>query len=181
MSRAFVKEDAPSEAVVVPPRAPLPPDTPNQVTARGLALLEAELAHLQTERSQAAGIEDERDRARQLALVDGSLSALRERLASAAVVPPPDALTPGALTKVVFGTQVTVRTLSGKFAGEVRRFTLVGVDEAGNDDAVGDEMSVAFTAPIAQALLGRRVGEQVEFEVAKKTQVLEIVALERPQ
>ena len=168
MSRAFVKEDAASEEVIVPPRAPLPPDNPNYVTPRGLELLEAELAQLQAERADLKPTEgEERGQARQLALVDGQLEALNERLASAEVVTP-DPET----DEVAFGVSVTVRVLNGKFAGEERRFTIVGVDEAGDDEAL-----VAFTAPIAQTLLGCEVGDEGKLEVAGNTQRLEVVAL----
>ena len=168
MSRAFVKEDAPSEDVVIPPRAPLPPDSPNLVTPRGLELLTAEHAKLETERAGLQPTEgEERDQARQLALIDGQLAALNERLASAEVV------AASAKDEVAFGTTVTVRVLNGKFAGEKRTFTLVGVDEAGDDEAL-----VAFTAPIAKALLGCKVGDKGRLEVGRNTQRLEVVALD---
>lgn len=164
MSRAFIKEDAASEDVIVPPRAPLPPGTPNTVTPRGMALLQAELAELKAQHAEVQASGD----ARELALAAGRLEALRERLASAKVAPPPDP----ASDEVAFGSSVTVRTLSGKFTGEERRFTIVGVDEA-----EGDETRVAFTAPIAQALLGHKVGEKVKLNVGRLEQLLEIVAL----
>ena len=168
MSRAFVKEDAPSEDVVIPPRAPLPPDSPNLVTPQGLELLEVELNQLQAERAELQPTEgEERDQARQLAVIDGQLEALNERLASAEVVAPSDA------DEVAFGTTVTVRVLNGKFAGEERSFAIVGVDEAGDDEAL-----VAFTAPIARALLGCKVGDEGKLEIAGKTQRLEVVSLE---
>ena len=168
MSRAFVKEDAPSENVVIPPRAPLPPDSPNLVTSRGLELLNTEHAKLEAERADLQPTEgEERDQARQLALIDGQLAALNERLTSAEVVTPTSDT-----DEVAFGTTVTVRVLNGKFAGEERTFTIVGVDEAGDDEAL-----VAFTAPIAKALLGCKVGDEGRLEVGKNTQRLEIIAL----
>ena len=53
MSKAFTDEETAGPEPVVPPRAPLPPGVPNYVTARGLALLRAELASLQAERAKA--------------------------------------------------------------------------------------------------------------------------------
>ena len=46
MSRAFLKDDAVQDAVLIPPRAPLAPGAVNYVTARGLGLLRAELESL---------------------------------------------------------------------------------------------------------------------------------------
>ncbi|CAN5777375.1 GreA/GreB family elongation factor [soil metagenome] len=170
MSRAFVKEDAPSEDVFVPTRAPLPPDSPNLVTPKGLALLEAELTELQTHRAALKEVEGERERARQQAIADGQIAELQQRLASAEVTPP---LEPDSLT-VAFGSRVTVRVLNGKFAGEERTFGIVGVDEAGDDETL-----VAFTAPIARALLGCRLGDRAELTVASTEQVLEVIDLGR--
>ena len=70
--------------VVVPPRAPLPADTPNLVTPRGLALLRAELAELEAlhAEKQRASLSTH-ESARELAIVDGQLAPLRTRLDSA--------------------------------------------------------------------------------------------------
>ncbi len=170
MSRAFVKDDASNERIIVLPRASLPPGAPNYVTSRGMALLRAELADLTAERARLqADEQDEAERARQLAVVRERLEALAERVASAEVValhdPPPD--------EVAFGATVTVRTLSGKFAGEERRFTIVGVDEA-----AALEACVAFTAPIACALLGCKLGDEARLQTAGSVQVLKVVALD---
>ena len=52
MSRAFLKEDTSGERPVIPPRAALPPGTPNYVTPRGLEKLREELAGMETERTR---------------------------------------------------------------------------------------------------------------------------------
>ena len=127
MSRAFVKEDASSEEVIIPARAPLPAGTPNHVTPRGMALLEAEFAELTADQARLQrGDEDEAQRARKLAAVGGRIDELRDRLASALLVDSSEA----PAGEVRFGATVTVQTLSGKFAGEENRLTIVGVDEA---------------------------------------------------
>jgi transcription elongation factor GreB len=168
MSKAFVKDDAHDE-VIVAARPPLPPGTPNYVTARGLSLLEAEREALLAERSRlqsAAG--DDLERARGLAAVAERLEALTERLGSAQLLRPD----PARRAEVGFGSTVTTRALSGRFAGEEQRFTITGVDEA-----AGDDTRVAFSAPIARALQGRRLGEQVTMKMPRGEQTLEIVAL----
>lgn len=159
MSRAFIKEDASGEEVIVPSRAPLPPGTPNLVTPRGYALLEAELAGLMAERERVSSDP------RKLAVVQGRIEALEERLSMAQVIAPDS----GPQNEVRFGATVTVRTA----AGEERRLSIVGVDEA--DATTG---RVAFTAPIARALMGRRVGEEARLKTARGEQVLKIVGLE---
>lgn len=173
MSKAFLRDDAPDEHIVVTARPPLPPGTPNYVTPRGLQLLQAELAELSAERARLQGDHsdahagDAPQQARDLGVVQERLDGLRERLSSAQLV---DALEarPG---EVGFGATVTARTLSGKFAGEENRFTVVGVDEA-----AGDETRVAFTAPIARALMGHKVGEQAQMQTTRGRQLLEVVA-----
>src|SRR3569832_2494313 len=84
MSRAFVKNDAADEPPVVPPRAPLPAGTPNYVTARGLALLRAELAEWEAERAEIQTERgDEAERAPRLAALGERIAARRGRRAAA--------------------------------------------------------------------------------------------------
>jgi len=52
VSRAFVKEDARSDAELVPPRPPLPAEVENLVTERGWRLLHEERDALQGERER---------------------------------------------------------------------------------------------------------------------------------
>lgn len=165
MSRAFVKDDAPDSPVMVPPRAPLPQGVPNYVTPRGLALLRDELAALEAERSRLNATAAGDERTRSLALNAGQVAQLSARMASAQVVDPatqpPD--------EVRFGATVT---LSARTAPHTRRFTIVGVDEA--DPLAG---SVAFTSPIARAVMGRRVGETALLRTARGEEPLEVVAV----
>src|SRR3569832_2429884 len=127
MSRAFVKNDAADEPPVVPPRAPLPAGTPNYVTVRGLALLRAELAEWEAERAEMQPERgDEAERAPRLAALGERIAALRERLATAKQNEP----TTQPQDTEHKGTTVTLRTFSGKYPGEERRYSLVGVDEA---------------------------------------------------
>lgn len=174
MSKAFLKDDAPDEHVVVIARPPLPPGTPNYVTPRGLRLLQDELAQLNAERAQLqsgvqTGAGDALEQARRFGAVQERLDGLKERLSSAQLVAPGEAQR----GEVGFGATVTARTLTGKFSGEENRFTVVGVDEAADD-----ETRVAFTAPIARALMGHKVGEQAQMQTARGKQPLEVVATE---
>ena len=74
--------------------------------------------------------------------------------------------------EVRFGASVTLRTVSGERAGEERRLEIVGIDEA--DAAHG---RVAFTAPIARAILGREVGETAAFNTPRGQDLLEVVSI----
>jgi len=88
MSKAFTKDDAGEAPLLVPPRAPLPPGVPNYVTARGLALLRAELAELEAERARLNGDERDPERARKLVVTDARRADLAARIAAANLVDP---------------------------------------------------------------------------------------------
>lgn len=170
MSKAFTKDGAPEALLVLRPRAPLPAGVPNYVTARGLGLLRTELAALEAARARFTADEsDDAERARRLAVNASRVRELSARIASAQVVDP----RAQPHDEVRFGATVTVRTLSGPGAGEERRLQIVGVDEA--DAAAG---RVAFTAPIARAVLGHRAGETVLLRVAQGEEELGIVTID---
>lgn len=178
MSKAFTRDDAAETPVVVPARAPLPPGIANYVTARGLALLRAELAERQTEhaqRAQAAATADASANASAEASVRATLAAsaarlaeLEQRLATAVLVDPRAQLQTLRRDEVRFGAQVTVRSESGS----QRTYRIVGVDEAD-----GTQGLVAFVAPLARVLLGRRVGEVVTLKTPRGEEELELVAV----
>ncbi len=169
MSKAFLKDDAQDEQILIAARAPLPQGAPNFVTANGLRQLEAEHQDLTAEQTRLQrDTGDDLERARQLAALQERLGALTDRLNSAKLV------TEAVQNTVGFGATVTTRALSGKFAGEEQRFRIVGVDEAAADEA---NTSVAFTAPIAKALDGHRAGEQARMQTSRGTQLLEVVAV----
>lgn len=171
MSRAFLKDDAVQDAVLIPPRAPLAPGVVNYVTARGLGLLRAELESLEAERSRLMARTGPRqgvdaDRTRELTVVNGRIKLLESRIGSARLVDPVDQPP----SEVRFGATVTVRTVK---TGLERRFTLVGVDEA--DPSEG---RIAFTAPIARAVLGLAVGASAPFRTAAGEEILTVVAID---
>ena len=151
MSKAFTSEETADQPAVVRPRAPLPDGVPNYVTARGLALLRAELEALRTRPGDADTLASRR-------------ADLEERIASAEVVAPPAERT----NVVRFGANVRVESGSG-----TRAFRIVGVDEA--DAAHG---RIAFVSPLARALLGRVVGDSVALRAPGGEQRLEILAVD---
>jgi transcription elongation factor GreB len=154
MSRGFVREDDQEEAPFIPPRAALPDGATNYVTPRGLELLHAERTALEDERTNTVGSDDERRRTH--AVINGKLDLLNERIVTARVVEPSG----DAPEDVRFGTTVVYEHLDGPQKGTRRTFTIVGVDEADVKEA-----RIMFTAPIARALIGKRVGGTAEFHL----------------
>lgn len=177
MSRAFVKEDDSGEAPIIPPRAALPPGTPNYVTPHGLELLRAELQELEQQRSEAsAKQEDEAERRRQLAIIQGKISALNQRIASAKVIDPRNQ----PAEEVRFGATVKLRSRPAQTdrrpvrqPARDRTFTIVGVDEASVAEG-----RVAFVAPIARAVLGATLGQTVRLRLGRTEEELEVIGID---
>jgi transcription elongation GreA/GreB family factor len=137
MSVAFRRE---SDEEHLEPRFELPiPPGPNLVRARGYRLIEQRVSEF--EARLAGDLEEEEHKAARR-----DLRYWRSRLASAQVMPVPNGKT------VAFGTRVTMST-----SGGTRTLTIVGHDES--DPASG---LVAFSAPLAKALLGAAIDEEVE-------------------
>ena len=169
MSRAFVKEDNAGEPPIIPPRAALPAGTPNYVTPRGLELLRSELAALEAQRTQIeANHENEANRTRQLTIINGRLSALTARLASAKVIDPRNQPS----DEVRFGATISLRTLSGGKPGTEWRFTIVGVDEASIAEG-----RVAFVAPITQAILGAKLGQTITLRLGRTEELVTVTTI----
>ncbi|MDT7857908.1 GreA/GreB family elongation factor [Rubrivirga sp. S365] len=168
MSRAFVKEGAPEAPLVIPPRPPLPQGVPNYVTPAGLAALRAEKAGLEAERT-ALGTEDADAREREW--VTGRLKVLVERIATAQIVDPERV----SLDRVRFGTAVEVEGADG----DRRTFEIVGVDEAAARGGSPQGGAVAFTAPIARAVIGKAVGETGLLKTPRGEEPLTVVSIAR--
>jgi transcription elongation GreA/GreB family factor len=155
MSRAFVKDDDPTGGAAVLPDRVISPH-PNLVTRRGLRLIEAKIAELEQILAHGGG-----------GNTDAAVRAGRDlrywtaRLATARLEEPP-----AVLESVVFGTAVT----GSREDGRAVTFQIVGEDEA--DPAAG---RIAWTAPVAQALLGGEPGEVRKLPKGE----FEIVAIER--
>ena len=167
MSRAFLKDDSNGERPIIPPRPALPPNTPNYVTPRGLEKLREELTELETERSrtETEHKDDNATRTWQLTILNGRLSELTSRIASAQIVDP--ASQPK--NEVRFGATVCLKTISGSKPGFKRKFTIVGVDEANVAEG-----KIAFIAPIARAIQGAKKGENITLKLGPKEEVVEV-------
>ena len=156
MSRAFVSEEAAEREASVLPERPVS-TAPNLVTRAGLLKVEQQVVTLRAR--LAAMAPDDPDRAR----LARDLRYWRTRQASAVLTEP----RAGPPTAVAFGTRVTVRR-----AGAMARYAIVGEDEA--DPAQG---RLAWTSPLATALMGAEAGEVVEVGAGRPP--VEVIAVER--
>ena len=153
MSVAFRRE---SDEEHKEPRFELPiPPGPNLVTQRGYDLIKARTDALE---DAASSVSTDEERA----AVQRDIRYWRTRLATAQIAPAPTGET------VAFGTRVTIDQ-----GGGTRALTIVGHDEA--DPASG---LIAFTSPLAQALMGSEPGEEVSLPGAE--QAITIISIERP-
>ncbi|PSC05679.1 transcription elongation factor [Alsobacter soli] len=143
MSRAFVKEQEGGEAFEDLPDRPVSPH-PNLVTPEGLRQIEEAVERLRREHGEAV---EAGDRPR-VARAARDLRYWQHRLSNAELVhPSADKQT------VHFGASVTIERDDGRR----QTWRIVGEDEA--DPAHG---TLPHVAPLAQALLGKRVGDVVE-------------------
>jgi transcription elongation GreA/GreB family factor len=151
MSVAFRRE---SDEEHLEPKFELPlPAGPNLVTAKGLTLTEAKVAELEAAVA-AASEEAPRD------VLKRELRYWKTRRATAQIAPPPEEGIAG------IGSRVRIR-----LAGRERVIDIVGHDEA---DPNADR--IAFSAPLANALLGAWEGERVDFN--GRAEAVEILAVE---
>lgn len=164
MSKAFTKDDGAEDPPFVAPRAPLPAGAPNYVTPRGLALLRSELGSLEASRSSIP-LEASADAASARAALQTRIQELKARLASAVLVDPSERRSSD---EVRFGARVMVQGDSP----QPRQIDIVGVDEA---DATSGR--IAFVAPLARALLGKRPGDVVTFRTPRGEEELEVVSV----
>jgi transcription elongation factor GreB len=165
VSKAFTKDDDAGEApLVVPRRAPLPEGVPNYVTEHGLAALHAELAELVAARAQKAEGRSDSELSRELLPLTARIAELEARIASATRVE----VAAAGRDEVRFGAFVTVRNGSGV----ERTHQIVGVDEAN-----AAEGRVAFVAPLARALLGKRAGDEAVVKTPHGEEELEVIAV----
>lgn len=160
MSRAFVKESDEGEPL---PEIPLSPH-PNHVTARGLAKLREAYREAVARREQLLAdksVESESS----LASLIPRIRWLEARLASARPVD----LAAQPRGRVAFGARVTVALEDGS----EERWQIVGEDEA---DA--DRKLVSWVSPLARALIGSQVGDEVLWQRPAGDVAIEILAID---
>ncbi len=162
MSRGFVKEEDQEEAPMIPPRAALPDGAINYVTPNGLKELKDEEEGLLVERANLDN-ENETEKRRAQAVIDGKLKLLRERIGTARLLDPnnqPEG-------EVRFGALVELEQ-----NGNSQKFQIVGVDEANVK-----KQKIAFVAPISKAVTGKKVGDKIDFKLGGEIRKLKILKI----
>lgn len=159
MSRAFVKEGDGPERTAWPDIA-LPPGVPNRITPAGRDGFVARRDALRAERD---GLDDTGLGAARRHAIDDELRFVDARLASFVVTAPPDRP-----VRVGFGCEVE---LDGD---PPRTWRLVGVDEA--DPASG---RISWQAPVARALLGACVDDEVLLRTPAGEETVVVTAIRR--
>ena len=153
MSKAFTKEPETGDVYDDLPDRPVSPH--NLVTPKGLEMIEAELARLHLEHAAA---QDANDRAL-LAKTNRDLRYWTSRRATAQVMEPPEDA-----KEVHFGSTVTILREDGRR----QTYRIVGEDEA--DPSAG---TLSYVSPVAQALMGKQVGDVAEAGAAE-AEIVEI-------
>ena len=181
MNKAFTREsdfDDLDEAVVKPLDV-LPPGAPNYITPAGAERVRTELRRLIEEEKpgleaetggaeEADGARDKETRSkarRQLRELNARIQLLEDHVGRFEVVDPEGQ----GGDKVRFGARVTVVDAEG----DERAYLICGVDEA--EPATG---SVSWISPIAKALLGREIGDEILLRLPRGEQNLEVVDIE---
>ena len=150
MSRAFVKENDLEHAGIDIPERPLS-DEPNYVTPRGLALLNQAIDDLEKQREALNEKKDDPMVKQKIAVIERDMRYFAARIESA-ILTNPQKKNP---SHVLFGAKVTVQDEEGKLFA----FEIVGEDEANIHEG-----RVSYLSPLAEALLGAAVGDEVMWE-----------------
>jgi transcription elongation factor GreB len=150
MSRAFVKENDLEHAGIDIPERPLS-DEPNYVTPRGLKLLNQTIDNLEKEREALIEKKEDPMVRQKIAVIERDMRYFAARIESAILTNPKDEDP----THVLFGAKVTAEDEEG---------TLLSFEIVGEDEANIHEGRVSYLSPLAEALLGSAVGDEVVWE-----------------
>jgi len=150
MSRAFVKENDLERAGIDIPERPLS-DKPNYVTPNGLKLLNTKIDALKVEREQLKQKKDDPIAKQKIVIIERDIRYYAARIESAILTTPKDEDHP----IVLFGARVTFEDEEGKLS----TYEIVGEDEA--DFHQG---KVSYLSPLAEALIGAKIDDEVTWE-----------------
>ena len=150
MSRAFVKENDLEHAGIDIPERPLS-EEPNYVTPRGLSLLNQTIDNLEKEREALITKKDDPMVRQKIVMIERDMRYVAARIESAILTNPQEEDP----SHVLFGAKVTVEDEDGASL----TFEIVGEDEANIHEG-----RVSYLSPLAEALLGGAVGDEVVWE-----------------
>ena len=168
MSRAFVKDSDDDHTAGELPERPVSA-RPNYVTANGLDQLHARVRELNDRHEQLKGLAEEDSGAKQkLREVERDQRYFNAQLERAIVVDP--AAQPH--DEVRFGAEL----IAVDEGGQQHHFNIVGDDEA--DVANG---KISWASPVAQAMIGAKVGDVVTWHRPAGDTDVEIVEISYPE
>ena len=150
MSRAFVKENDLEHAGIDTPERLLSGE-PNYVTPNGLKLLNAQIDALEVERGLLKNKKDDPIAKQKIAIIERDMRYYAARIESAILTTPKEE----DHSIVLFGAIVTVEDEEGKLS----TYEIVGEDEA--DIHQG---KVSYISPLAEALIGAKLNDEVTWE-----------------
>ena len=150
MSRAFVKENDLEHAGIDIPERPLSGE-PNYVTPNGLKLLNAQISALEVERGLLKNKKDDPVAKQKIAVIERDMRYYATRIESAILT----STNNEDHSIVLFGAIVTVEDEEGKLSA----YEIVGEDEA--DIHKG---KVSYLSPLAEALIGAKLNDEVTWE-----------------
>ena len=150
MSRAFVKENDLEHAGIDITERPLS-EEPNYVTPNGIKLLNAQIDALEKEREVLIQKKDDPINKQKIAMIERDMRYYAARIESAILTTPKEE----DHSLVLFGAKVTVEDEDGKFS----TFQIVGEDEANIHEG-----KVSYLSPLAKALIGSKLGDEVVWE-----------------
>ena len=150
MSRAFVKENDLEHAGIDIPERPIS-DEPNYVTPNGLKLLNAQIDALEVERGILKNKKDDPVAKQKIAIIERDMRYYAARIESAILTTPKEE----DHSIVLFGAIVTIEDEEGNLSV----YEIVGEDEA--DIHQG---KVSYLSPLAEALIGSKLGDEVTWE-----------------
>jgi len=150
VSRAFVKENDLEHAGIDIPERPLS-DEPNYVTPNGLQLLNEKIDSLKIEREILKQKKDDSIIKQKIAVIERDMRYYAARIESAILTAPKDE----DHSIVLFGAKVTVEDDEGKLS----TYEIVGEDEADINQG-----KVSYLSPLAEALIGAKLNDEVTWE-----------------
>ena len=150
MSRAFVKENDLEHAGIDIPERPLS-DEPNYVTPNGLKLLNEKIDGLEIEREQLKQKKDDPIIKQKIAMIERDMRYYAARIESAILTEPETE----DHSIVLFGAKVTVEDEEG----ELSTYQIVGEDEADIH-----HRKISYLSPLAEALIGAKLNDEVTWE-----------------
>jgi transcription elongation factor GreB len=150
MSRAFVKENDLEHAGIDIPERSISVEA-NYVTPNGLKLLKTQIDALQIEREELKNKKDDPILKQKVAVIERDIRYYSARIESAILTAPSEE----DHSIILFGAKVTVEDEEGILS----TYEIVGEDEADIHQS-----KVSYLSPLAQALIGAKLNDEVTWE-----------------